>query len=149
MNDLNETKERPGFWATITCSSGTREDRQNELKFAGWCLGWAISLVVATRLLKSGALGDGPFVWLLVVAPNLIAVVAVLAYLRFLRMADELIRKIQLDGLAIGFAVAAVVGVGYPLFEFVGLPPLEANDIVVIMMFSWAIGTFIGWRRFR
>ncbi|HSM15358.1 MAG TPA: hypothetical protein VLA66_14925 [Thermoanaerobaculia bacterium] len=45
---------------------------------------------------------------------------ASLACLRFLREADELLRKIHLEGMAYGFGVAFVLSTGAPLAERAG-----------------------------
>lgn len=149
MNDMQENHRKPGLLGLLTCASGTAADRRNELIFVAWLLAWSLSFVAAKWLLKSGLIESVAMQWVLVVVPNLMAVVAVLTYLRFLRMADEMIRKIQLEGLAIGFGAGAVAAVGYQLFELVGAPALASNHVVVVMMVGWAAGQYLGWRRFR
>ncbi len=100
------------WWEAIKSCSGTKLDRRNQNRFAGWMLAWAVSYMAASWTLKADLDLATALVWFLVAAPNLIAIVAVFDYLRFLRMADELLRKIQLEGLALGFAAGVLVIAG-------------------------------------
>jgi hypothetical protein len=137
------------WWQVIKSCSGTKLDRRNERRFSAWCLAWAVSYVAASWTLKADLDIAAPLVWFLVAAPNLIAIVAVFAYLRFLRMADELLRKIQLEGLALGFAAGVLVTAGYQLAEAAGAPELQTDLIIVVMIFSWTIGQLLGIWRYR
>ena len=144
----SEVKSR-SWWQVIKNSSGTELDRRNEKRFAGLSFVWAVSYVAASWTLKADLDLANPLVWFLVAAPNLIAIAAVFAYLRFLRMADELARKIQLEGLALGFAAGLLVATGYQLAEAAGAPQLETDYIIVMMIFSWTIGQLLGIWRYR
>ncbi len=137
------------WWEAIKSCSGTKLDRRNQNRFAGWMLAWAVSYMAASWTLKADLDLATALVWFLVAAPNLIAIVAVFAYLRFLRMADELLRKIQLEGLALGFAAGVLVTAGYQLAEAAGALQLETDHIIVVMIFSWTIGQLLGTGRFR
>jgi hypothetical protein len=68
--------------------------------------------------------------------------------LRFLRQADELLQKIQLEGLAIGFAAGAFFALGYQLLEHLGAPELDVSAPVTVMMFGWAFGQLLASRRY-
>lgn len=144
----SEVKSR-SWWQVIKSCSGTELDRRNENRFAGWLFAWAVSYVAASWTLKADFDLASPLIWSLVVAPNVIAIVAVFAYLRFLRMADELLRKIQLEGLALGFAAGVLVTAGYQLAEAAGAPQLETDHIIVVMIFSWTAGQLHGIWRYR
>ena len=65
-----------------------------------------------------------------------------LACLRFIREADEFMRKVQLDGIAIGFGAGFVFCLGYPMLEHVGAPHLPIIVATVPLGFGWAIGSF-------
>ena len=60
--------------------------------------------------------------WVVAVLPNVLAAGTLFAYLRFLRMADELIRLIQLQGLVVGFGAWFFCGMGWELLETGRLP---------------------------
>ena len=144
----SEVKSR-SWWQVIKSCSGTELDRRNQNRFAGWLFAWAVSYVAASWTLKADFDLASPLIWSLVVAPNVIAIVAVFAYLRFLRMADDLLRKIQLEGLALGFAAGVLVTAGYQLAEAAGAPQLETDHIIVVMIFSWTAGQLHGIWRYR
>jgi hypothetical protein len=69
--------------------------------------------------------------------------------MRFLREADELVRKIELEGLAIGFGVGVLFLLGYQLLEQVGLPEISAHKTAAVMLFAWLFGQVIARRRYR
>jgi hypothetical protein len=144
----SEVKSR-SLWHVIRSSCGTKLDRRNQYRFAAWTFAWSLSYVAASWTLKADLDLATPLVWFLVAAPNLIAVVTVFAYLRFLRMADELLRKIQLEGLALGFAAGVLVTAGYQLAEAAGAPQLETDHIILTMVFGWTIGQLLGTWRYR
>lgn len=137
------------LWDTIKACSGTEADRLNQYRFSAWTFAWALSYVAASWTLKADFDLARPLVWFLVAAPNLLAIVTVFSYLRFLRMADELLRKIQLEGLALGFAAGVVFITGYQLLEAAGADQLQTDDIILVMIFSWVAGQFRGMWRYR
>lgn len=137
------------WWQAIKNFSGTEQDRRNQTWFLAWMLAWAVSYVGASWALKGDSNLPSSLAWSLVAIPNLIGIVAVLAYLRFLRMADELMRKIQLEGLAVGFAAGVLTTSGYQLAEAAGAPQLQTDHIIVVMIFGWTIGQLHGTWRYR
>ena len=146
MNDAHT--DRRTWWELIKSCSGTGADRRNQYRFLGWMAAWGVSFVSATWALRFLSL-DGPVAWGVAIVPDVFAVGALLAYLYFLRMTDEMLRQIQLEGLALGFGAGVVFAVGYQLLERAGAPQLDIGDVVVVMMFGWALGQFIGLRRYR
>jgi hypothetical protein len=92
---------------------------------------------------------DDRFAWAVAAAPLVLSIPPLLAYLRFLRMTDELLRKIQLDGLALGFAAGLIVALGYPFLERAGAPELGSSGIAMAMMICWAAGQVLGLARYR
>lgn len=71
------------------------------------------------------------------------------AYARFLRGADELTRKIHLEGMAIGFAAGVVTLLGYPAFELAGAPPGDLGYALMPMVLAYVIGIYRAQRRYR
>ena len=106
----------------------------------GWALAWAIAFVGASWFLRSDPAISAGAVWVVALAPNLLALGVVIVYLRFLRNADELVRRIQLEGLAFGFGVGAVFSMGYQLLERAGAPDLSFSDLAGVMMFAFVVG---------
>jgi hypothetical protein len=143
--------ERLGWWRWMTSCAGmmTETDRKNSNRFTGWTFAWAVSFVGATLVLKAGLVPEGAASWAVALAPDVLGLAALLAYVRFLRQTDELMRKIQLEGLAVGFGVGVVFAMGYRLLERAGAPDLDINDVVLVMLLAWVVGQLVALRRYR
>ncbi|WP_417319242.1 hypothetical protein [Emcibacter sp.] len=136
-----------GIWRILMGCSGTAQDRRNQLIFTAWVLVWGASYVAATWLLNYYEPLQGPAIWFVAALPTLMGFVALRFYLRFLRMADELMKKIQLEGLAIGFGIGIIFILGYQVLEYAGAPGLSLNYAGAIMMVGWAFGQiYSAWR---
>lgn len=140
---------RRSLWEVLKSCSGTELDRHNGNVFAAWCVVWAVSYVAASWMLKGDYTLARPLVWSLVAVPNLLSIIAVFSYMRFLRMADELLRKIQLEGLSLGFGAGVVLVAGYQLVEAAGANELQTDHIMLVMIFGWMAGQFHGMWRYR
>ncbi|HEU5161666.1 MAG TPA: hypothetical protein VFV54_00840, partial [Thermoanaerobaculia bacterium] len=113
------------------------ESSWRQIRTFNW---WAISaalLFVATTLLLDGGIIAGPLAWALAAATVIVALFAVRAYRAFLHGADELLRKIQLEGLALGFGAGVVFMLGYRLLERLGAPKLDVNDPLLVLVVFW------------
>jgi hypothetical protein len=104
--------------------------------------------VAATILIGEGFIERGPVAWTLVGAAIVVMLLMVRSYMHFLRHADELLRKIQVEGLALGFGAGMVFMLGYRLLERMGAPKLDIADGVLPMVLFWAIGQYLGYRRY-
>ncbi|HEX5421171.1 MAG TPA: hypothetical protein VFY39_14345 [Gammaproteobacteria bacterium] len=96
--------------------------------------------------------------WAIVALPIGWWVLSLLAYPRFLREADELVRKIRMQGAASGFWTGVWAGFGFlvvfPLIlRDAGLPWLPAFIgvalMLVVMMVAYAIGSLYARNRYR
>lgn len=133
--------------------SGTEADRRRQRRFAMLTLLWAMSFLAATWIFRSD-LELAPAVgWLVAIVPIVLAGVALRSYLHFLRNADELIRRIQLEALGIAVAAALVWAIGYPLLEMAGAPELDRAWIwsthIVILSIAFAVGQIAGVLRYK
>jgi len=126
----------------------TPQDARNLRIFSGWALAAALVFSSATLLIGERILPRGVLAWCLAVTATLLAFGAVRSYMIFLRSADELLRKIQLEGLALGFGAGAVFTLGWRLFERLGAPKLDIVDGLPVMMLFWALGQYLGFRRY-
>jgi O-antigen/teichoic acid export membrane protein len=138
---------RGGGWWRFLGVCGTATDRRNQLHAVAWLFVWAVCFVAATWILKHGE-PAWPLRILAVALPVAIGWIAFLRYRRFLREADELTRRIQLEGLAIGFATGVMFAPAYWLAELAGAPPLDLGDVAAVMMVAWAAGQLVAQRRF-
>jgi hypothetical protein len=125
----------------------TPRDRASLRRLNIACLCWAIAFLGATLLLDGHAL-EGPAAWLAAAAPGGLATIVVLRYVRFLDVADELLRQIHLDALAIGFGAGFVFMTTYRLLERTGAPQLDINDSLLVMVACWGIGMWRAKRRY-
>ena len=145
----NDAPPTESFWKTIACASGTARDRHNQYRFVGWCLAWAVLFTIGNRWLRSDPEMAGPLAWTIALVPSLVGAGAVWAYLRFLRMADELMQKMQLEGLAIGFGAGVIFALSYDIFEEAGAPHLEIDDLLLVLMGGWMIGQMVAFWRYK
>jgi hypothetical protein len=85
----------------------------------------------------------------LAVLPLLPAALVVVAFLRMLRHADELQRRILNEALAFAFAVGFIASFAYAFLEGVGFPRAHAFWFCSLLAISWAVGIAIFSRRYR
>ncbi|NNF67148.1 MAG: hypothetical protein HKM98_06535 [Gammaproteobacteria bacterium] len=146
---MTNTPAKTGWKRYIYGSSTNAADHRNQLRFTAWVFFWGVSFVVATKLLKSDTVIATPLTWLIILIPTVLGLAALLSYLKFLRNTDEMLRKIQMEGLAIGFAVGVLGSWSYSLLETVGAPKISAVDLSAVMMITWALGQLYGTWRYR
>lgn len=135
------------WWAWGCPGEMTDRDRRNLGRFNFWVIVWMVVFLAATVAVAEEWI-SGPAAVVLASAPIALSLAAAWCYLRFLRQADELLRKIHLEALALGFGAGAVLMLGYRLLERVGAPPMDSGDPVMAMFLGWALGLWIGTRRY-
>jgi len=87
---------------------------------------------------------------LLAFVPLVGSIAIALATLRSLRRLDELQRRILSEGFIFAFVVSAAVTFSYGwLQNMAEAPALTYNWVMVILCFSWALGTVIARTRYR
>lgn len=123
-----------------------RRDRRNGWRYAGWALLWATSVAVVMFVLKETGL-DGPLAWAITTVPIALSFVVLRAYLRFLREADELTRRIQYEAIAFGFAVGLLVHFAWFPLSLLGAPALDRSGIMPVMVLAYLVGMGVAsWR---
>lgn len=146
---LETAGEADGAGAEPGCAGRyTARDAGNQRRLIAWMLATALAYLGATAALRWRQLMPGAFPWVLTGLVGLLGVQATRSYLHFLREADELLRRIETEALALGFGVGAVVGLLYPLLEKLGAPALGGHATLLAMMLSWALGSWLGMRRY-
>ncbi len=126
----------------------TQADRRNARVFNVWLFAWALSFVGATFLLVEEFVVTAPLTWLVALVPTALGLQAIRSYVHFLRGADELLRKIHLEGLALGFGAGMIFILGYGLLEHIGAPALNTSDPVLVFVSFWALGQWLAMRRY-
>lgn len=115
----------------------------------GTALVWMISFIGVGQVMRSELLGSGPAMWGVAALPAVTGILMLLAYERYLRVSDELQRRILLEALALGFGVGIVALCGYPVLERAGAPSVPTEVYVVPMALFYLIGYAIGCGRYR
>lgn len=133
------------FWSS--CRQMTARDRRNSWRFTGWLFAWMVGFVSVAYALRAGVLPVGLWTYLAIAGSTALGVVAVLAYVRFVREADELQRKIQLEALGLGVAGAFVAEFAFSLIERAGIMDVDSESFLV-MCVCYAVGLFLGARRY-
>jgi len=132
---------------------GTQRDRRNKIAQIRWSVAFSVSLVASTFMLRVAAPGNTPLKWAIAALPIALWVCWLSAYMRFLREADELVRKIQMEAIVVGFWAGIGFGIGYPLLEHAGLRPLNPSMtiaiMVAVMLLGYAVGRFRAGTRYR
>jgi hypothetical protein len=132
------------------CGELTANDQRNMVRYNAWLGAWML-LWVAVRFAGEGwaPAREGVLAWALIAATILPGVATLRAYVRFVREADELLRKIQLEALALAFGVGAVFMMAWRLVERAGGPALDVNDPLLVMFAVWLGAQWWGARRYR
>jgi hypothetical protein len=74
--------------------------------------------------------------------------VAAVLFLRLLARADELERRLHLEGASLGLAAGLLAAIGYALFE-PRLPVLRAQWVAVALLLAWWVGFLVSAWRYR
>jgi hypothetical protein len=146
----NSSSELASWWqAALLIRGQTEADQRNIRAIWIWCFVWAAVFFAVVTTLRALPQLQGPFAWLLAAIPIIVSILPVRAHLRFLREADEFMRKVQLEGIAIGYTAGFVFCMGYIIVERAGAPELPLRFAVVPMGLGWAIGSFLAAARYR
>jgi hypothetical protein len=149
MPNSASTDKTPWWQAALLIRGQTEADKRNIRAIWFWCFAWAASASAVVIALESSLQLKGPLMWLLASIPLVVGIPSVRAFLRFLREADEFQRKVQLEGIAMGFGAGSVFGMGYTILERVGAPQLPMMVVLIPMMLGWAVGSFLVAARYR
>jgi hypothetical protein len=151
MNGSNSAgTDRATWWeAALMIRGQTEADQRNIRAIWIWSFVWAISFSAVMIALESLPQLRGLFAWLLATIPIVVSVLLLGALLRFLREADEFMRKVQLEGIAMGYGAGSIFCMGYFTLEQVGAPELSMIFALLPLTFGWAVGSFLVAYRYR
>ena len=107
----------------------TPRDQRNTLTSAIWQGLWVFSVIGIETLFdfRPELVPAGVLHWLVAALPLLIGAGALWFWLRYLREADELQRRIQLNAVALGFGVTFIWITSYSALAGAGAPTLRHN----------------------
>lgn len=103
-------------------------------------------LVVALTLLN--AYPDAWWRYPVALAPMVPCVGIVRAVMRYLRGADELQRRIELEALAFAFAAGSLLTFSYGFLQIVGLPDVSWMAVWPVLAACWIVGKWLAHRRY-
>jgi hypothetical protein len=126
----------------------TDADQRSQIWIVVWSLGWVASFLAVDVGIDRGWIdGDAGFI----AATAIVTVIGVgwlTAYLRFLRHADELVRKVQLEAMAMAVGVGFVVGFGVLLLAAGGLVEAQVTVLLEVMAATYVVALVFGRRRY-
>jgi hypothetical protein len=129
--------------------TASETDRKNQRRITTWSLGWVLPFLVADTAIENGWIDNGVSAIAATIGVTILGIGTLLAYRRFLRDADELMRKIQLDALALTVGVGVVAGFSYSLLETADIvAQAETMNLIVIMAATYIISVVVGQRRY-
>lgn len=140
-----ESTPKP-FWRR--CELPER-DRRNQRRIIFWGFTWNTAWIAVNFAIRFDYLPTGAPSVAAALVTTLLGIIMVLTYRRFLRETDELRRKIEVEALAVSVGVGVVGGFTYHLLERAEVVN-ESGVLVVVMLivFSYAAGVFLGHRRY-
>ena len=130
------------------CNSA--RDKKNQLRVALWCFAWSGSWVLTTKIIKSDW---QPRTVLIIAATSVtlaFGLVLIWSYRKFLQEADELLRKIELDALALAVGLSLIGGSIYQLLHNAfGISKFDPYNATLLMFcITYSISSVMGYRRF-
>lgn len=113
-----------------------------------WSLIWVGAFLAGDFLIDGGSVQDSTVIVAITVLAGMLGVGWVRAYVRFIRQADELMRKIQLDAMAVALGAGFVVGFSLIMLGDAGLIEARISHVLVCMAAVYMLAVIIGLRRF-
>jgi hypothetical protein len=109
MDEIRSGRVNLLSWHGVNWQAMRERDRLNDKRTSLWAFAWVASLAVSRLPV---AFGEVPhwFGWILGGISLAIGGQFVRSYLRMVREADELLRRVQLEGLAVGFGAGLICG---------------------------------------
>ena len=132
-------------------SEMTPRDHRNRRTSAIWQYLWFISLIGTQSLFnfRRELVPAGVLYWLVAALPLLIGAGTLWFWLRYLREADELQRRIQLNAVAFGFGVTFFWITSYAALIAAGAPTLEQNLHMIPGLLAYSLALLYGKWQYR
>lgn len=131
-----------------SCRKMTERDRRNSWKATGWMFVWMVSFASVVAGMKFEVLPQGFLTYVAIAVSTAIGLLAVLAYARFIRQADELQRKIQTEALSLGFGGGFLATFALALLERTELYNPDLGDPFLAMAICYVAGILLAARRY-
>jgi hypothetical protein len=132
------------------CAGETPRDRRNRRRYTLLLAVWALAFLSSTFLIASDVVTVGPLRWVAACVPSIFAIIAVIAYWRYLREADELAGAIQLKALAFAVSAGFIVWPAFELLAESGVPIDDWPNLTMLTMIGFYVfGVALGRRHYR
>lgn len=139
-------KSNKSFWKWCEM---TPRDRHNQMRVLGWMVAWVGTWLAVSAAIKHGWIEQGPLAVVGILASLSLGIGMIFAYRRYLKEADELQRKIELEALALSVGLGLVGGFTYWLLEQAGVvADADILDLVVFIMLAYSAGVVLGQQRY-
>ncbi|HKI44261.1 MAG TPA: hypothetical protein VKA08_02900 [Balneolales bacterium] len=140
---MRKQNNNTGKWVART--------NKRTIQLAYWTTGWVVTMALATF---------GPkFLWhsnelltLLAILINLgFGIGMIMANIRYLKVLDEMMQKIQLEAMGLSLGIGVVCGLSYSLLDTTNLisSDAEISYLIILMSLTYLAGIFTGHRRYR
>lgn len=127
----------------------TKQETKPHLSLAVAIAALILSIIFISWLLKKQEFSV-PIRLGMALVPVAIYVYCLVGYLRLIRLADELQRRIHLEALAIAFPSTVVAVFASEYLRKAGfIDQLKPDYVLMSMLTLWALGFFIAWRRYQ
>ena len=134
---------------SATAVAGRPEASSQRRRFTWLLAAFAATYLASTYLIVNDIAAHVTLRWALALLPSALAAVAVIAYWRYLRVADELSRLIELHGLAYSVSAGFIAWPAFELLDRAGLATgTELNLPVLVMVAFYTIGVVLTRRRY-
>ena len=136
-----------GYWRFRDTPIGMRYPPQlvRQLIISG--VMYLVSLIGALYLLETDL--DQSVQIIIMLVPAIPGLWFLISIGRSIASMDELQRRIQLEAIAIGFGISAMVALTYGLLGIVGVPQVGWIYVPVVMVFGWFFGKMWTLWRYR
>ncbi len=132
-------------------NTSTKKDNPNQytLRLAYWTLGWVLSVALVTFGPEN--LWESTSLTIIAIVLNVaIGAGMILMNRKFIKLLDELQRKIQLEAMGIALGVAVVIGLAYDMLadqDILGFKA-EISHLVILISCTYLLAIFIGNRKY-
>jgi hypothetical protein len=116
-------------------------------EFGGAMIAYAIVLPISISLIEAHP--HAPWRIPVALAPVVPAALALWAFVRWVRRADELQRRIQFEALAVAFGATGLLTFSYGFLENVGFPQLSFIWVFPFMIALWGLTVAVTSYRYR
>lgn len=115
---------------------------RHSVRIIGASVLYALSLVASAWVLRTASGLSQPVQLILALAPLIPGALMLWAHIRQIGDMDELMRKVQLNSLAIAAGGAAFLTIGYGSLEMTGFPKLSMFYVAPLIVVIWTVSNF-------